>query len=777
MLDRSRFQFRVSDVSIINEMTMDFLMKHGTRSQPSIRRFRFAAGIRVVIGLVTLTSAAASSVQAEPPSFRRDVMPVFFRAGCNAGTCHGSARGKDGFMLSLFGYDARGDYFRMTQEIIGRRVNVAAPTESLLLTKATGKVPHTGGKRFDETSPYYATLLNWIEAGAPDDAANVPEPLEISIEPDRLLFDVGAKPKSTTVTARYSDGSTRDVTNLALFLSNNPDTATIDINGVVTPGKRGDTYVFARFNRFTVGSEVIVLPKDSAYTWSNPPANNEIDELVYNRLQKLHLLPSDLCDDQTFVRRVYLDLAGVPPTVEQYRAFLADTNPKKREMLIDRLLASEEFTQVWTALWAEWVRLMGGGYAPTGTDVKAADAYYQWIHDQIGSNRPFNEFVAEQVTATGSNLTNGPVNLYTMLVHTPRFAPKEFAANFSQLTMGIQVQCAECHNHPFDRWTMNDYYGFVSFFTGIKRKTGAEPREMYIFNDRSIAPARHLVDDRPVPATVLGADASVPEMGDKRQALAKWLAAPDNPHFARNFANRIWAHHFGRGLVEPVDDMRVSNPPTNKPLLDALARRFAESNFNLRSLVREICLSRVYQLSSQPNETNVSDTRQFSRSHLRRLRADVMLDAIVVATGGERGFSYFPRGTKAIQHYPRTTGDTEGPNAGDPFFATFGRSRRGSICVCETRVESNLSQALHLLVGDTIDGRIGSGQVVPKLLAANKTPEQILEELFIRALSRQPTAQELASLRELIGDQVKDRKVYEDIFSSLLQSTEFAFNH
>lgn len=680
-------------------------------------------------------------------------------------------------MLSLFGYDARGDYFRLTQEIIGRRVNVAAPAESLLLTKAIGKVPHTGGKRFDEASPYYATLLKWIEEGAPDDPANVPEPLEIKLEPDRLLFDVGASAKPTKVTARYSDGSTRDVTSLALFLSNNPDTATIDINGVVTPGKRGDTYVFARFNRFTVGSEVIVLPKDSAYKWNNPPANNEIDELVFDRLQKLHLLPSELCDDQTFVRRVFLDLAGVPPTVEQYRSFIADANPRKREVLIDKLLASEEFTQVWTALWSEWVRLMGGGYAPTGTDVKAAEAYYQWIHDQIQSNRPFNEFVAEQVTATGSNLTNGPVNLYTMLVHTPRFAPKEFAANFSQLTMGIQVQCAECHNHPFDRWTMNDYYGFVSFFTGIRRKTGAEPREMYIFNDRSVPPARHLVDDRPVPATVLGADGSVPEMGDKRLALAQWLASPDNPHFARNFANRIWAHHFGRGLVEPVDDMRVSNPPTNKPLLDALARRFAESKFNLRALVREICLSRVYQLSSQPNDTNENDTRQFSRSHLRRLRADVMLDAIIVSTSGERGFSYFPRGTKAIQHYPRTTGDTEGPNAGDPFFATFGRSRRGSICVCETRVESNLSQALHLLVGDTIDGRIGSGQVVTKLLAAGKTPEDILDELFVRALSRPPSSQELKSLRELIGENVKDRKAYEDIFSSLLQSTEFAFNH
>ena len=380
--------------------------------------------MRLILLTALLISISHTLRAEETPSFRRDVMPVFFRAGCNSGTCHGSARGKDGFMLSLFGYDAKGDYFRLTQELIGRRVNVAAPNESLLLKKASGQVPHTGGKRFDVESPYYQTLLKWVEAGAPDDPVNVPEPVEIKLEPDRLLFDVGAAAKPTVVMARYSDGTTRDVTKLALFNTNNPDTATINADGVVTPGKRGDTFVFARFNRFTIGSEVIVLPKDSAIQWSNPPTHNYIDELVYDRLQKLHLLPSELCDDETFVRRLYLDLAGVPPTVEQYRSFMNDANPKKREVLVDQLIASDEFSQVWTALWAESIRLMGGGYAPTGTDIKAAEAYYQWIHEQIKTNRPFNEFVADQVTATGSNLTNGPANLYTMLVHSSRWGSR-----------------------------------------------------------------------------------------------------------------------------------------------------------------------------------------------------------------------------------------------------------------------------------------------------------------------------------------------------------------
>jgi hypothetical protein len=739
----------------------------------TIEKLLVLAAVVMSWSVQSVSAAAPES----PPSYRRDVMPVFFRAGCNAGTCHGSSRGKDGFMLSLFGYDAKGDYFRLTEELIGRRINVAAPSESLLLKKAAGQVPHTGGKRFSKDSSYYKTLLKWIEAGAQNDPDDVPVPVEITLSPERLQFDVNGEPTPTEVTARYSDGSARNVTSLALFASNNPDTATVSADGVVSPGKRGDTYVFARFNRFTVGSEVIVLPNESAANWKKPPVNNYIDELVYDRLQKLRLQPSDLCDDETFLRRVYLDLAGTPPTVDQYYEFINDKNADKRAALIDSLIASDEFTDVWTALWAEWVRLMGGGYAPTGTDVKAAETYYQWIHEQIQANRPFNEFVADQISATGSNLTNGPANLYTMLIHDVRFEPKEFAANLSQLTLGIQVQCAECHNHPFDRWTMDDYYGFVSFFTGIRRKLGAESREMYIFNDRSAGPAKHKVDGRPMLATVLGGEAPVEQMPDKRRALAAWLAASDNPHFAKNMANRVWAHFFSRGLVEPVDDMRISNPPTNKPLLDGLAGRFAESGFDLRALVRDICNSRIYQLTSQPNSTNEGDTRQFSRSRLRRLRADVLLDSIVTVTDGRRNFGMFPVGTKAIQHYPRTRGDTVLPNAGDSFFETFGRSKRGSICVCETRSESTLSQTLHMLAGDTIDGQVQGGRVVPKLIEAGRSPEEIIDELFIRALSRKPSDEERASMRELVGESVTDRQVYEDIFCSLLQTTEFGFNH
>jgi Protein of unknown function (DUF1549)/Protein of unknown function (DUF1553) len=711
------------------------------------------------------------------PSFRRDVMPVFFRAGCNAGTCHGSARGKDGFMLSLFGYDPKGDYERIVNEMLGRRVNTAVPAQSLLLLKATGAVPHTGGKLFGRESEYYQSLLRWVEAGAPDDSGTVPTTAEVVLSQDRLLFEKPGEVAVLKVTAKASDGTSRDVTQLARYFSNNESVARIDSNGRVTAVGPGDTYVFARFSRFTVGAEVIALPPQAGFVWPNPPTANFIDELVFDRLQKLRIAPSDLCDDETFLRRVTLDLAARPPTVKEFHAFMADARPNKRAIKIDELLADDAFADFWTAIWAEQLRIIGGNYAPVATHVKAADAYYQWIRKQMRSGRPLNEFVAEMVDSSGSNLTNGPVNLYTMLVHKPQFEPKSFAADFSQVFMGVQIQCAECHNHPFDRWTQDDYYGFVSFFTGMKRKPGVEPRERRIYCDTSSPPAKHLVDGRPMPAKVLGSVDPVPSGGDPRTALAKWLTSPDNTMFSRNLANRIWAQLMGRGVIEPVDDVRATNPPVNGPLLDALSKRLVESKFDLRSLARDICNSRVYQLSARPNASNIRDTRQFSHAHLRRLRADVLLDSIVTATGVTRRFSGFPEGTRAIEYYPRESGDTEGPHFGESFFSTFGRSSRGTICACETKVEPKLSQTLHMAVGDTVRERLAAGGEVRMLLDSKASPEQMIDELFIRALSRRPSSEEKTAMRDLVGNAVNDQGVYEDIFWGLLNSTEFAFNH
>lgn len=731
----------------------------------------------LIPSLLATSLLAPSPLLSSEPSFRRDVMPVFFRAGCNAGTCHGSARGKDGFMLSLFGYDAKGDYERVVNEMPGRRINTAVPEQSLLLLKAIGAVPHTGGKLFTKESEHYATLRQWIEAGAPDDLTDVAATVAVELSTERLLFERAKESSSLKVTAKASDDSTRDVTKLARFFSNNESVAKIDADGNVTATGPGDTHVFARFSRFTIGAEVIVLPAAEGFVWPNPPSTNFIDELVFDRLKKLRIAPSDLCDDATFLRRVTLDLAARPATTAEYRAFMADTRADKRAKKIDELLASDSFADYWAAIWAEQLRVIGGNYAPGATDVKAADAFYQWIRQQMRSGRPINEFVAEMIDASGSNLSNGPVNLYTMLVHKPQFEPKAFAADFSQLFLGVQIQCAECHNHPFDRWTQDDYYGFVSFFTGMRRKPGVEPRERRIFCDTSAPPARHVVDGRPMPAKVLGGIEPVASGGDPRTSLAQWLTAPENDLFSRNLANRIWAQLLGRGVIEPVDDVRASNPPVNAPLLDALSKRLVAAKFDLRSLVRDICNSRVYQLSAKPTPSNLRDTRQFSHAHLRRLRADVLLDSVVVVTGVPRRFPNFPDGTKAIEYYPRESGDTEGAHYGDLFFSTFGRSSRATVCACETKREPTLSQTLHLAVGDTVRDRLAANGEIKRLVEQAKSPEEVLDELFIRTLGRAATKDEAAALRELIGDAQKDAAVYEDIFWSLLNSTEFAFNH
>ncbi len=723
------------------------------------------------------TTATIATSPTNVPSFRRDVMPIFFRAGCNAGTCHGSARGKDGFMLSLFGYDPKGDYVRIVEQLPGRRVNTAVPEKSLLLLKAVAAVPHTGGKLFDTDSVFYKTLRDWIAAGAPDDDGAVPDTVDVVLSRTGFVFDKAGLTDEVSVTAVYADGSRRNVTGLARYFSNNPSVTEIDADGRVTAKGPGDTNVFARFGRFTVGAEVIVLPPAEGFVWPNPPATNFIDALVFDRLQKLRIVPSDLCDDETFLRRVTLDLAARPPSVEEYRAFMADTTSDKRARKIDELLQSDGFAELWTTIWSEHLRIVGGSYAPPGTLVKAADTFQEWIRSQMKAGRPLNEFVAEMVAASGSNIASGPPNFYTMLVHQAAIDPKQLAADFSQLLLGVQIQCAECHNHPFDRWTMDDYYSLVSFFNGIKRINGIEPRERRIFFDTTSEPAKHLVDDRPMPARVLGGTEPVAAGTDPRKALAAWLTAADNRLFRENLANRVWAQLMGRGVVEPVDDVRVSNPPSNAPLFEALGARLAELKFDLRGLVRDICNTRTYQFSSQPNASNSLDTRQFSHAHLRRLRADVLMDSIVAITGVPRHFPNFPEGTLAIQTHPRKQGDTNNGAGNDHFFHNFGHSTRKTVAAAETKREPTLAQSLHLIVGDTVRDRLSAGGVIKQLVETKSTPEDVIEELFIRTLSRRPENEEMAVMLMIVGDTPKDLAVYEDIFWSLLNSTEFLFNH
>jgi hypothetical protein len=520
--------------------------------------------------------------KADPPiSFKLDVMPVFMKAGCNQGSCHGAASGKDGFRLSLFGYDADGDHYRLTREINGRRLNLALPGESLLLEKATGKVPHTGGCRFKEDTELYHTLVRWLEAGAPQDPPAVAVPVAVDLYPKNAVLDGKGATQQMVVRAKYSDGSERDVTPLALFLSNNDVSATISPEGVVTGGERGEAFVMARFATFTVGAQVLVLPKGLQFTWPNVPENNYVDTLVNAKLKKLRMAPSELCTDEVFLRRAYLDILGLLPTADEYNRFMTSTAPNKREQLVDELLGRKEFAELWVMKWAELLQIRSSNQV----SYKATLLYYNWLQDKLAHNVPMDQMVQELLAAKGGTFKNPATNYYQNETDTLKVAE-----NVAQVFMGMRIQCAQCHNHPFDRWTMDDYYGFAAFFAQIGRKGTDDPREVVVFNSGG-GEVVHPVRGVPMKPKFLGGDTPDVAGKDRREVLARWLASPDNPYFATNLANIVWAHFFGVGIINEVDDVRVSNPASNPELLQELGKRFTEYHYDFKRLVRDICMT------------------------------------------------------------------------------------------------------------------------------------------------------------------------------------------
>jgi hypothetical protein len=699
-------------------------------------------------------------------SFRLDVMPLFMRQGCNAGSCHGSARGKDGFRLSLFGFDPAADYHRITREQPGRRINLALPAESLLLTKATATVPHTGGARLKADEEHYATLKRWLETGAKDDPSPTPAVVAVHLHPAEAVLDGPDTTQHFTVLAKYADGTDRDVTSMAVFLSSNDASAKVEATGLVTAGMRGEAFVMARFETHTVGSRVIVLPKDAAFEWSEPPAAGRIDELVEAKLRTLRIHPSECCTDEAFLRRASLDICGVLPTSDEYRSFIASADPGKRIHLVDQLLERKEYVDLWVMKWSE---LMMIRTVPNQVSEKAMHLYSAWLRDRIESNTPIDELVRELLSTNGGTFTDPATNYFQHERNTLKTAE-----NVAQVFMGMRIQCAQCHNHPFDRWTMDDYYGFANFFAQIGRKQGEDPRETIVFNAGS-GDVKHPVGGRVVPPTFLGGASPDVAGKDRRAVLAAWLASPENPHFGRNLVNIVWAHFFGRGIVDEVDDVRVSNPPVNEALLDALAKGFVESGYDFKKLIREICTSRAYQRSTRPNASNAEDERNFSRAHLRRIRAEVLLDVLTDATGTQNKFKGLPLGARAVQ--------IADGNTSSYFLTTFGRATRGTACSCEVKMEPNLSQALHLLNGDTIQQKIRQGGLVEEMLESGRTPEQVIEELYLRTLTRMPTEKEIAGLLEIVRSAPDAetpaglRETLEDGFWALLNSREFVFNH
>ena len=700
-------------------------------------------------------------------SFRLDVMPVFLRASCNSGGCHGAARGKDGFRLSLFGMDPDGDYVRLTREMIGRRINLAIPEESTLVEKAVGTVPHSGNKLYEADSQYNKTILEWISGGAKDDPVDIPKVTGIEVFPKQIVLEGKAATQQITVRATYSDGTDRDVTSLALFMSNNDPVASIGKDGLVKSGERGAAFMLARFDVFSVTAQAIVIPKGLVYERPKVAEANYIDKAVNERLHRLRIVPSGVCTDEEFIRRVYIDVVGLYPKPAELQAFIADKRPDKRTQLVEGLLQRKEFTELWVMKWAELLQIRSGINQGINAPpfYKNALLYYNWLADEIGKNRPINEIVVNLLSANGGTVSVPAVNYYQSELDRLKLSE-----NVAQVFMGMRIQCAQCHNHPFDRWTMNDYYGFNAFFAQIGRKNTDDPQEVIVFNSKG-GESQHFLTKKNVKPKFLGGEEPDLKPGDdRRRVMAEWLASPRNPYFARNIANIVWAHFLGVGVVDPVDDVRVSNPPSNIELMDGLAAHLTEYKYDVRKLVRDITASAAYQRSSKTNETNANDKLNFARAQVRRVRAEVLLDAISQITETPNKFQGLPVGARAVQIADGAVSNY--------FLTTFGRSKRESVASTEVKTDPNLSQALHLMNGDAVNDRIRRGQVIEKMIAAGKKDDEIVAELFLRVFGRLPAAVESKSVAAAIaGDPANRQVVLEDAFWALMNSKEFYFNH
>ena len=732
---------------------------------------------RSILLLVPLAAAAS----AETPSFRHDVLPILSKAGCNTGGCHGAIAGKGGFRLSLFGYDPEKDYFTITREVRGRRLEPSDPARSLLLTKPTTAVPHKGGRRLEPGSEDYRILTAWISAGAPAPRPDDPVVASLAVSPaDSELAPGQSRP--LTVHAHFSDGSTRDVTRWAKFTSADEAVATVSDTGTMTGVAHGAGAITVWYSSQLATARVVSpfphAVDDAAYAAA--PRAGFIDELVLAQLQKLRLRPSPPADDTTFVRRAFLDTIGRLPTPDEARSFADDTAPDKHARLADSLLARPEFVDYWSYKWADILLVTSSKLRP-----EPLRAYAGWIRAQVAANRPWDEVVTDLVTAKGSSTENGATNFFA--VHQD---PETMAENVSQAFLSLSINCAKCHNHPLEKWTNDQYYAFANLFSRVRAKGwGGDPRSGDGQRTLYLEPRGDLIQPRtgrPQPPAPLDAPALDPDApGDRREALARWLTAPDNPYFARAIANRLWANFLGTGLVEPVDDLRVSNPPSNAPLLDALAGFLTARKFDLKALMREILVSHTYRRSGEALPENRDDTRHYARFQPRRLSAEVLSDAITDVTqvgdsftelalndGSTEATKAYAPGTRALQ-----LNDSAVKNY---FLKTFGRNARDITCECERSNQPSLVQVLHLANGSTINDKLAAPEGrVSSLLARNLTPEEIVDELWWLSLSRPPHDPERAAAAAVLAAAPPDdrRAAVEDLLWSLLTSREVLFQH
>lgn len=700
-----------------------------------------------------------------PTNFIRDVMPVLNRAGCTSGACHGSAKGKNGFKLSLRGYDPQFDYRALLFEVSGRRFNRAAPAESLMLAKPAMQVPHEGGLRFDVDSDYYKTIYKWIAEGAPYGDPALDSPAELSVDPPEIFMESPGGSLALRVTAKYADGSTRDVSREAVIESNSTSTAKIAADGAVHGERVGEAALLVRYEGKFATVPVTILNPEPGFEWRQLAQHNYIDKHIDAKLKRLKIQPAPEASEATFLRRIYIDLTGIPPTPEQIRAFLEDrASPRmKRARLIDRLIGSREFVDHWALKWGDLLQSNRKHLGEKGTWV-----FRQWIRDAVASNQPYDAFVRELLTSLGSTFQSPAANYFRV-----NDDPKAAMETTTQLFLGVRMVCAQCHDHPFEKWTQNQYYQLAAFFAAVGMKPGFDADEQIVYLKRSDNDLKHPKTNKAVDAEYLIASAGLPpaaDFQDRREALAAWLTSAKNPFFAKAIVNRVWSYFLGRGIIEPVDDIRGSNPPINPALLDALEQDFIASGFDLQHLIRAIVSSRTYRAGIETNKWNENDEVNFSRFIPRRLPAESLLDAIAVATGSRPNFPEVPEDFTAQQ--------LPDPHVGKGgFLDMFGRPERESSCECERRNDLSLPQAMNLVNGPTLAEAIADpeGRIAEAILAG-KSDRGLVEELYLAALSRFPTAVEMDRALTYMRSTSGRAAQAQDLLWALINSNAFLFN-
>ena len=702
-------------------------------------------------------------------SFINEVMPLLAKAGCSSGACHAKPEGQNNFKLSVFGHDPRLDFHEIVNDARSRRVFLAAPEQSLLLLKATGQIPHEGGGRIPVDSPQYRMLLAWIKQGAPFDASSVPRLKEISVEPKQFELAPGDR-RQLKVTATFSDSSTRDVTKLALYQSNEKELVEVDESGGLTASRgQGEAVIVVNYmGAVDVARPLLPPPSKLPHeAFAAFPIHNEIDRFVYQRLQSIGVLPSGQCSDAQFIRRASLDCIGRLPTIEEARAFHADKSERKRSLWIKKLLADKNYADHWAVKWGDLIRPN-----PSRVGVKPVFLLDLWLRDVFRRNVPYDRMVKELLMAEGSSHQYGPV-----AVLRDKRDPADASGFVSQIFLGVRMECARCHHHPSEKWAQEDYYQLAAFFgkmrsrgQGISAPISGEP-EVWWYDSGGKGVLHPITDTPMIPKAPDGPEFAYQKDVDPRSHLLDWMLARENPFFARSIVNRIWGEFFGKGIVDPVDDFRVSNPPSNPELLDWLAADFVSHRYDLKHLMATIMESAAYQRSSEPNDSNLTEHRNFARFMRRRLPAEVLSDAVADLTGVRDEFTGLPSGSRAVQ--------TWNHKLASEFLDAFGRPNPSLECPCERERKPTVVQSLHLMNSNGLQAKLASSKGrAAQYLAAKKPAEEILSDVYLHAYSREPMAEEKTNAMAHLLSPESDRKVViEDLLWALVNTAEFVFNH